>query len=162
MDAIGAWLEFALRSWMSSSTNAGSPSAWRDEIALEAEPRLTLRIAGASGLVVQCFLTVGALLQWARVPSGTTISIDGASLPAEGLRSGRSLFSLASIDSVTDGCIRGTTLRCLELRGGMAQLGYRVAPLTIGSPTWYPADWMFALAPKPPLTLCGMIGSLTN
>ena len=148
MDAIGAWLEFALRSWMSSSTNAGSPSERRDEIALEAEPRLTLRIAGASGLVVQCFLTVGALLQWARVPSGTTVIIAGASPIAGGLGSGRNLFSLSSIDSVTDGCIRGTTLRCLELRGGMGQPGYRMAPLTIGSPTWYPADWVFARAPN--------------
>ena len=30
----------------------------------------------------------------------------------------------------------------------MAQSGYRVAPLTIGSPTWYPADWVFARAPN--------------
>ena len=107
-------------------------------------------------------LTVGALLQWARVPSGTTVIIAGASPIAGGLGNGLNLFSLSSIDTVTDGCIRGTTLRCLELRGGMGQPGYRVAPLTIGSPTWYPADWMLALAPKPPLTLCGVIGSLTN
>jgi len=102
IDAIGAWLEFADRSLLSSSTNAGSPSVWKDEIALEADPRLTLRIAGASGLVVHCFLISGALLQGARVPSGTSISIEGASLRTSGLGEGRNLFNLASIDSVTD------------------------------------------------------------
>ena len=103
IDAIGAWLEFAERSLMSSSTNAGSPSVWKDEIASEADPRLTLRIAGASGLVAHCFLNTGALLQWARVPSGTPISTEGAPLLTSRLGEGRNLFNFASIDSVTDG-----------------------------------------------------------
>ena len=120
MDAIGAWLEFALRSWMSSSTNAGSPSAWRDEIALEAEPRLTLRIAGASDLVN--VLGVGgleALLQYARVPSGTPAAAAGAVLPSSG-GEGRNLLSFASIDSRTDGSCMGMCLRWQERFGDIS------------------------------------------
>ena len=50
-DAAVAELDFAVRSLMRSSTNAVSPAEWKDEIASEADPRLTLRTTGASDLV---------------------------------------------------------------------------------------------------------------
>ena len=50
-DATDAQLDFAVRSLMRSSTNAISPAEWKDEIASEADPRLTLRTTGASDLV---------------------------------------------------------------------------------------------------------------
>ena len=100
--ADGAWLELALRSLMSSSTKAGSPSDRNDEIASAAEPRLTLRITGASDLLVVCgVLLVYALVLWAGVPSGTLAAEAGAGLSFSG-GDGLSLFSLASIDSVTE------------------------------------------------------------
>ena len=100
--ADGAWLELALRSLMSSSTKAGSPSERNDEIASAAEPRLTLRITGASDLLAVCgVLLVYALVLWAGVPSGTLAAVAGAGLSSSG-GDGRSLFSLASIDSVTE------------------------------------------------------------
>ena len=87
---------------MSSSTNAGSPSRRKDEIASEADPRLTLRMTVASDLVNEhSFLIMGALLHWAGVPSGTLASAAGAVLHTSG-GDGRNLFSFASIDSVTD------------------------------------------------------------
>ena len=87
---------------MSSSTNAGSPSRRKDEIASEADPRLTLRTIGASDLVNEFdFCGKEALLQWACVPSGTLASIAGAVLLSSG-GGGRNLFSFASIDSVTE------------------------------------------------------------
>ena len=100
--ADGAWLELALRSLMSSSTKAGSPSVRNDEIASAADPRLTLRTAGASDLLALCgVLLVYALVLWAGVPSGTLAAVAGAGLSSSG-GVGRSLFSLASIDSVTE------------------------------------------------------------
>ena len=89
---------------MSSSTNAGSPSRRKDEIASEADPRLTLRTTGASDLVNELGVCgLEALLQWAGVPSGTLASAAGAVLLSSG-GEGRNLFSLASIDSVTEWC----------------------------------------------------------
>ena len=96
---------------MRSFTNAVSPAEWRDEIASETDPHLTLRTTGASGLVK--VLGVGglaALLQNACVPSGTLAAAAGAELSSSG-GEGRNLFSFASIDSKTDGCCMGMCLR---------------------------------------------------
>ena len=102
--AAGAWLELALRSLMSSSTKAGSPSDRKDEIASAAEPRLTLRITGASDLLDFCGVWMAnALVLWAGVPSGTLAAVAGAELSTSG-GDGRNLFSLASIDSITEWC----------------------------------------------------------
>ena len=120
-EALESMLDLAVRSLMRSSTNADSPSVRREEIASEADPRLTLRTTGASDLVN--VLGVGgleALLQKACVPSGPLADAAGAVLlSSEG--AGRSLFSFASIGSVTDACCRGTCLRWLERLGGIAR-----------------------------------------
>ena len=87
---------------MSSSTNAGCPSKRKDEIASEADPRLTLRTIGASDLVNELgFCGLEALLHYACVPSGTLASTAGAVLLSSG-GEGRNLFNFASIDSVTE------------------------------------------------------------
>ena len=68
-----------------SFTNAVSPAEWRDEIASETDPHLTLRTAGASDLVI--VMGIGgleALLQNARVPSGTLAGAASAVLPSSG------------------------------------------------------------------------------
>ena len=119
-DALESMLDLAVRSLMRSSTNADSPSVRREEIASEADPRLTLRIAGASDLVN--VLGVGgleALLQYARVPSGTPAAAAGAVLPSSG-GEGRNLLSFASIDSKTDGSCMGISLRWLERFGDIS------------------------------------------
>ena len=129
-EAAEALLDFAMRSWMRSSTSAVSPAKWKDEIASEAEPRMTLRTTGASDLVNM--LGVGgleALLQNARVPSGTLADAAGAVLPSSG-GEGRNLFSFASIDSKTDGCCMGMCLRWLERFGDIALSRLLVASLT--------------------------------
>ena len=124
-----------MRSLMSSSTNAGSPSKWKDEIASEADPRLTLRTIGASDLVnVLGVCGLEALLHRACVPFGTLAASSGAVLLSSG-GEGRNLFSLASIDSVTEWRCIGTNLRWLEPRGGIARSGCLVAPLTVGCST---------------------------
>ena len=70
---------------MSSSTNAGSPSRRKEEIASEADPRLTLRTPGASYLANELgFCGLVALLHWAGVPSGTLASAAGAVLLSSG------------------------------------------------------------------------------
>ena len=68
-----------------SFTNAVSPAEWRDEIASETDSHLTLRTTGASDLVI--VMGIGgleALLQNARVPSGTLAEAAGAVLPSSG------------------------------------------------------------------------------
>ena len=100
-----------MRSLMRSSTNAVSPAEWKDEIASEAEPRLTLRTRGASDLVNMLGVNgLEALLQKACVPSGTLAEAAGVVLLSSG-GEGRNLFSFASIDSIYDECCRGTCLR---------------------------------------------------
>ena len=87
---------------------------------MEADSRLTLRTAGASDLVN--VLGVGgleALLQNARVPSGTLAEAAGAVLTSSG-GEGRNLFSFASIDAKTDGCCMGMCLRWLERFGDIS------------------------------------------
>ena len=120
---------------MRSSTNAVSPAEWREEIASEADPRLTLRVAGASDLVN--VLGVGgleALVQYARVPSGTLAAAAGALLLSSG-GEGRNLLSFASIDSRTDGCCMGMCLRWLERFGDITCRDSLVPSLTIDGST---------------------------
>ena len=91
-----------------------------------AEPRLTLRITGASDLVyVFCTGGLVPLPLAARVPSGPLADAAGASLRSSAT-AGRSLFSLASIDSVTDACCRGTCLKWLERLGGIVRCGISI------------------------------------
>ena len=87
-----------------------------------AEPRLTLRITGASD-IVNMFLTGGLVVLplAAGAPSGP-LAAAAASLCSTAT-AGRSLFSLDSIDSKTEACCKGTRLKWLEGRGGTVRCG---------------------------------------
>ena len=88
---------------MRSSTNAVSPAEWTDEIALEADPRLTLRIIGSSDLViVLCVGGLEALLQYAWAPSGTMALLLVLSSCPSGMKDATSQVSHPTIPKPKD------------------------------------------------------------